>query len=140
MEINKNPYGYVNGQPVFSRDEFIYAKRGRGPISDDNELIAFAEKVTSGWYNAGWKQTFATYYLSDYALSEPLESMTLKEYNRLKELQKKAQAEAAAAEADRRWQHVDTVKYADNSVEEVYKDKDGNTKTVMTVGPHGDIC
>lgn len=97
MEINKNPYGYVNGQPVYSRDEFIYAKRGCGPITNDNDLIAFAEKATSGWQNAGWKLTFATYYLGDHALNEPLYSMTLNEYNRLKELQKKEQAEAEAA-------------------------------------------
>ena len=54
MTQNPNVYGYVNGKPVFSRDEFIFEHRKRGPIEDDAELIAFAEKATSGWHNAGW--------------------------------------------------------------------------------------
>lgn len=80
MTYDPNVYGYVDGLPTYSRDEFIYKKRRRGPITDDAELVAFAEKVTSGWYNAGWRRTFTTYYLGDYALDEPLNSMTLKEY------------------------------------------------------------
>lgn len=99
MTYDPNVFGYVDGQPTYSRDEFIYKKRRRGPVTDDAELVAFAEKVTSGWYNAGWHQTFTTYYLGDYALSEPLDSMTIKEYNRLKDLQKEARQEAEAAEA-----------------------------------------
>lgn len=99
MTYDPNVFGYVDGRPTYSRDEFIYKKRRRGPITDDAELVAFAEKVTSGWYNAGWHQTFTTYYLGDYALSEPLDSMTIKEYNRLKDLQKEARQEAEAAEA-----------------------------------------
>ena len=74
MTYDPNVYGYVDGQPMYSRDEFIYKKRRRGPITDDAELVAFAEKATSGWYNAGWRRTFTTYYLGDYALSEPLDS------------------------------------------------------------------
>lgn len=54
MTHDPNVYGYVNGKPVFSRDEFIYESRRRGPIEDDAELIAFAEKATSGWHSAGW--------------------------------------------------------------------------------------
>ena len=50
MTHDPNVYGYVNGKPVFSRDEFIYESRRRGPIEDDAELIAFAEKATSGWH------------------------------------------------------------------------------------------
>ena len=57
MTHNPNVYGYVNGKPVFSRDEFIFEHRKRGPIEDDAELIAFAEKATSGWHNAGWSHT-----------------------------------------------------------------------------------
>ena len=77
MTYDPNVFGYGDGQPTYSRDEFIYKKRRRGPITDDAELVAFAEKVTSGWYNAEWHQTFTTYYLGDYALSEPLDSMTI---------------------------------------------------------------
>lgn len=69
MTHNPNVYGYVNGKPVFSRDEFIFEHRKRGPIEDDAELIAFAEKATSGWHNAGWSHSFISFYLSDYALS-----------------------------------------------------------------------
>lgn len=34
MTHDPNVYGYVNGKPVFSRDEFIYESRRRGPIED----------------------------------------------------------------------------------------------------------
>ena len=85
MTYDPNVFGYVDGQPTYSRDEFIYKKRRRGPITDDAELVAFAEKVTSGWYNAGWHQTFTTYYLGDYALSEPLDSMTIHHHNHIRQ-------------------------------------------------------
>ena len=64
MTHTPNVYGYVNGKPVFSRDEFIFEHRKRGPIEDDAELIAFAEKATSGWHNAGWSHSFISFYLS----------------------------------------------------------------------------
>ena len=41
MTHNPNVYGYVNGKPVFSRDEFIFEHRKRGPIEDDAVLSAF---------------------------------------------------------------------------------------------------
>ena len=140
MTYDPNVYRYVDGKPTFSRDEFVYAHRKRGPITDDAELIAFAEKVTSCWQNAGWHRTFTTYYLGDYALNEPLYSMTFSEYNRLKELQQQARAEAEAAEEACDWHLVEKIHWADNSTEAVYKDKHGNTKHVMTEYPHGDAC
>ena len=140
MTHDPNVYGYVNGKPTYSRDEFIFAKRGRGPIEDDADLLAFAEKVTSGWYSAGWRMKFTDFYLSDYALSEPVASLTRKEFNRLRELQQQARAAEKAADEAREWRHTDTIYYADNSVEEIWTDKDGNEKRVMTVGPHGDVC
>lgn len=133
-------YGYVDGQAVYSRDEFVFKSRGRGPIEDDAELLAFAEKVTSGWYSAGWRQSFTAFYLGDYALDEPKRSLTAKEYARLKELQAKARAEEKAADDARGWKLKATVGYADNSVEEIYEDKNGVEKRVMTVAPHGDAC
>ena len=39
MTHDPNVYGYVNGKPVFSRDEFIYESRRRGPIEDDTALV-----------------------------------------------------------------------------------------------------
>lgn len=100
MTHNPNVYGYVNGKPVFSRDEFI----------------------------------------SDYALSEPFASLTLSEFRRLKELQQEAREAAKAADDARCWRLKETINWADNSVEEIYEDKDGNTKHVTVVGPHGDAC
>ena len=128
MTHNPNVYGYVNGKPVFSRDEFIFEHRKRGPIEDDAELIAFAEKATSGWHNAGWSHSFISFYLSDYALSEPFASLTLSEFRRLKELQQEAREAAKAADDARCWRLKETINWADNSVEEIYEDKDGNTK------------
>lgn len=140
MNYNPDVYGYVNGKAVYSRDEFIFEKRGFGAIESDEELLAYAEKVTYGWYHAGWKRTFTTFYLSDYATTEPGASLTKAEYARLKELQKEIRAAEKAAEEARQWKKVGTYGYADNSVEEVWEDKDGNRKTVMAVYPHGDAC
>jgi hypothetical protein len=138
--MEQRVYGYVNGKAVYSRDEFIFKSRGFGPIESDEELLAFAKKVTSNWYNAGWHWTFTNYYLSDYALSEPYRSLTLKEFSRLKDLQKEAIKAVKAADDAREWRHKETIYWADNSVEEVWIDKDGFTKTVMVIGPHGDAC
>ena len=133
-------YGYVNGKPVYSRDEYVFAARGFGAIESDAELMAFAEKASHGWYDAGWKQKFEGFYLSDYALAEPRHSLTDKEFARLKVLQVEARAALQRAEEEKRWQLVDTVHYADNSVEEVYEDKDGNRRYDLVTGPHGDVC
>ena len=140
MKYDPNVYGYVNGKPMYSRDEFIFTVRGFGPIENDADLLAFAEKVTSRWYNAGWHQTFAAYYLSGYALSEPGRSLTVKEFNRLKELQQAAREAEKAADDAREWKLHQTIYWADNSVEEIWIDKNGATKSIMTVGPHGDAC
>ena len=140
MTYNPNVYGYVNGKPTYSRDEFVFACRGFGAIENDADLLAFAEKATSGWYHAGWTRTFTTFYLSDYALAEPRHSLTNKEFTRLKQLQAEARAEAKRIEDAKQWRKIGTYGYADNSVEDVYEDKDGNRKTVMVVGPHGDAC
>ena len=141
----KLPCGFYNDVPCYSRDEFVYRCRERelgrfGAIENDDELIEFARKVSSNWHDAGWHQTFETYYLGDYALDEPKRSLTDAEYKRLKELQKEAQAKAKAKEDAREWKLVTTYYYADNSVEELWRDKDGNEKMVMTVGAHGDVC
>ena len=39
-----NVYGYVNGKAVYSRDEFIFTKRGFETIETDAELLKYAEK------------------------------------------------------------------------------------------------
>ena len=139
-EYDPNVYGYVNGEPVYSADEYVFKCRGFGPIESDEELIAFAEKASHGWLDSGHRQTFTGYYLGEYALDEPKRSLTDKEYKRLKELQAEARAAAKAADDARRWRHIRNEYYADNSVEEVWEDKDGVQKTVMIVGPHGDAC
>lgn len=136
--MDNRVYGYVNGCAVSSADEYVYKCRGFGPIETDEELLAFAEKASHHWYDAGWRRTFTTYYLSDYALSEPRRSLTNSEFNRLLELQRNAIDAEKAADNARCWVKVSTFHYADNSVEEVWRDKDGIEKTVMTVYPHGD--
>ena len=132
--------GYVNGKPVHSTEEFVYASRGFGPIQTDEELLAFAEKVTGGWYCAGWNRTFTTYYLNCAPLRGGYPKLTKAEFDRLVELQKKAREAEEAADKARCWKLVETYHYADNSTEEVWEDKDGVRKTVMTVSPHGDLC
>ena len=133
-------YGTVNGEPVFTHNEFIYKSRGFGAITSDKDLVAFSKKVTDCWMQAGWHRSFRTYHLGDYALDEPKCSLTDAEYSRLKELQKETQKAYDKAEAARQWARVNTVAYADNSVEEIWRDKDGNEKRVMVIPPHGDAC
>lgn len=140
MTYDPNVYGYVNGKAVYSRDEFIFTRRKFGAIETDTELMAYAEKVTCGWQSAGHKQKFTHFFLSDYALSEPYNSLTKKEFARLKELQAEALAEFKRAEDMKQWKFIERIYYADNSVEEVYEDKDGNQKIEMVTAPHGDIC
>ena len=140
MEYDPSVFGYVNGKPVYSRNEYVYAARHFGAIDNDAELLAYAEKVSLGWYDAGWHRSFTGFYLSDYALAEPYASLTHTEFARLKELQAQARAEAKAAEAAREWRYVETIYWADNSVEEIWEDKDGNRKNIMVEGPHGDAC
>lgn len=140
MTYSSNVYGYVNGKAVYSRDEFIFAKRGFSAIVNDADLLAYAERATSDWYNAGWHGTFISYYLSDYALSEPYASLTKAEFARLKQMQAEAQAEQKRLEDEKEWCLVGTYGYADNSVEEVWENKYGERKAVMTVAPHGDAC
>lgn len=95
----KQVYGSVNGKPVYSAEEFVYASRGFGEIKTDKELIEFAEKVTGHWSHAGHRRKFIGYYLGDYALDEPKRSLTKKEYERLKELQQIAKDEYEAEQA-----------------------------------------
>jgi len=138
--MKKDVYGFVNGTPCYSRDEYVYAGRGMGPILSDEDLVTFAQKVTWGWSQAGHKSSFEGFVLSEYALSEPKRSLTEREFGRLRELQRQALQARAAAEAARGWTLVETTHWADNSVEETWVDREGSTKTVMTVAPHGDRC
>ena len=135
-----NVYGYVNGHPVYSRDEYIFKGRGFGAIESDDVLMEFAEKVTHGWSSGGCKQPFLGFYLGDYALDHPKADLTDREYARLKELQTKARADAKAADEAREWRFIERICWADNSEEEVWEDKNGVRKSVMVVGPHGDSC
>lgn len=137
--MNKE-YGYVNGKAVYSRDEFIFEKRGFGAIENDTDLLAYAEKVTYGWQNAGWKRRFTEFYLSDYALNEPYASLTHTEFERLKKLQAEARQKEKKLEDAKEWRYVETIYWADNSEEEIWENKYGERKSVMTVGPHGDVC
>lgn len=131
-------YGYVNGKPVFNRDEFIFTKRGFGAIENDNELLAYAKKVTHNWQNAGWNHSFLTFYLSEHALNEPCASLTKSEFIRLKELQVEAQEQQKRLEEEQEWRYIETCHYADNSVEEVWENKYGKRENRIVVWPHGD--
>ena len=115
--MDRNPFGYVNGKPVFSRDEFIFEHRGFGPITDDDALLAYAAKVTGSWSQAGWRRSFTSFHISDYALLEPRRSLTDDEFERLIELQMIAKKTEDDAKTERGWQLIGTYAYADNSIE-----------------------
>ena len=133
--------GWVNGVEYNNEEDYVLAKTGRDHIiTDDAELIEYARKVTSDWYEAGWSRTFTSFYLSDYALDRPRCCLTRREFARLKELQAEAIKREQEAEDARGWRFLYNCYFADNSVEEIWEDKDGNRKTVMAVAPHGDVC
>lgn len=138
----KKRYGVVNGEDVYSAEEFVYKIRGFGPIEDDVELLVFAAKVTHNWRdgNSNGNKCFANFYLSDYCYAEPFHSLTKTEFDRLREIQRAHLAYLKSLEVLKEWHKVDTIYWADNSVEEVWEDKDGNRKNVVIIGPHGDAC
>lgn len=136
----ENVYGWVNGRKVYSRDEYIYTKRGFGKIENDEELLSYASKVTCDWCQAGHNRTFEGFFLGNYALDEPLASITDTEYERLKELQTEARKRVRLEEEQKEWKKIAEYCYADNSVEEVWENRYGERKTIMSVYPHGDVC
>ena len=44
--IDPRVYGFVNGEPVYSAEEFVYKCRGFGEIESDEDLIEYARKRT----------------------------------------------------------------------------------------------
>lgn len=137
---DKRVWMYYNGKPMYSRDEYIFTKRGFKEIISDDFLIEFAKKVTYGWSQSGAKQTFTSYWLGSYCLDHPISDLTDKEYARLKELQEEARAEEQRIEDEKEWKYDHTIYWADNSEEEIWINKYGEKKSVMAVQPHGDVC
>lgn len=131
---------WFNGKEYKDENEFVYGVRGFRELKNDDHLIKFAEKITNHWYDAGWHKTFTTFYLSDYALSEPRKHLTRSEFERLKALQKKAIEMSNVHREQMKWAYVRTECFADNSVEEVWANKFGNEKRVMSKTPCGDAC
>ena len=131
---------YYNGKKFENRNDFLFFKRGFGEITNDEELIAYAEKVSYGFQYAGHRHDFIDAYLSDYALERPFCELTDTEFQRLKEIQKRIRDEEKAKDEARGWKLVETLYWADNSVEEIWQAEDGEKRTVMVVHPHGDCC
>ena len=136
--LDSKVYGYVNGKPVYSHDEYAIEARHFGPFESDRDLLAYAEKETGHWSQAGWRRLFTDYYLSE---NDSLYSrLTVGEWKRLQELQNATKRVIKAAQNARGWRRVDVCCWADNSEEEIWEDMYGNRKTIMTVAPHGDLC
>lgn len=137
---DKKVWMMYNDKPMYSRDEYIFTKRGFKEIISDDFLIKFAKEVTYGWSQSGQKQTFTSYWLGSYCLDHPISDLTDKEYARLKELQEEARAEEQRIEDEKEWKYDHTIYWADNSEEEIWINKYGEKKSVMAVQPHGDVC
>lgn len=130
-----------NGEQIAfdSKDDYVKFKRGFESFCSLDEMVSYVEEKTH-FYHAGWRRTFLDYYISEYCLDPIYDHLTADEVKQLRGYQEQLRAAAKAADEAREWKKVDTYYYADNSVEDVWEDKDGNRKTVMTVGPHGDAC
>lgn len=103
------------------------------------QMVEYGTKAF-GWYHAGHRRNFINYYLSDYCLDRIYDIFTKDEVNQLREYQNQLREEHKKAEKSREWKLTNTIYWADNSVEEIYTDKDGKEKTIMVVAPHGDSC
>lgn len=122
-----------------SHDEAVIHKRGFERFESDDQMVAWLEEK-GAFQCAGHRRSFLNFYISNYCMDPIYDFLTNDEVKHLREVQKRKQAEKEAAEAAREWKKVETSYYADNSVEEIWEDKDGNQKTIMTVMPHGDVC
>lgn len=141
IDQQTNVYGYVNNKPVYNRTQYILKSTHRTEeITDDEALIEYARKCTSNWYSAGHHHSFTSYYLGFYCLDEPMRSMTTNEYERLKVLQKEHREKLKREDEARMWRKINTIHWADNSIEEIWQDKDGIKKSVIVTQPHGDAC
>lgn len=135
-EYDPNVYGYYNGKPCYSEQEYTYSCRRHGAFHDDAEMIAFIKKLPAN----GLKRPIEKCYFSDYCLEEPRKSLTRAEFNRLLYLQQKAIEAQEEFEESLNWRYVHTVYWADNSEEELWVNGLGEEKWVMSVHPHGDLC
>lgn len=134
---DKFVWGYFNGEPKYTEEDWIYSIRDHGACESDEELIALAQKISGNWFDAGWHRTFTTYYIDMYEFQR---NFTRAERKRLHELQAEAIAAEKAADDAREWRFKERYYWADNSIEEVWVDKDGIEKIVTIEYPHGDAC
>lgn len=122
-----------------STEEMVIKSRGFENFENDEQMLAWCEKQ-GVFYSSGLRRTILDFYISDYCLDRIYDYLTKAEVMRLRELQESKRAEYKAAEAARGWVLVGRYGYADNSTEEVWRDKDGIEKTIMVTPPHGDAC
>lgn len=62
------------------------------------------------------------------------------DYNEVVNMYKRYTKKQKAHDKAKEWKEVKKIYYADNSIEVIYEDKDGNQKTELEVAPHGDAC
>lgn len=129
-------YGYVNGRPIYNRDEWIYSSRGFGPLLNDDDLLTFSGKVTHKWHTDGWRKGFEQFPLFDFETDQPYASLTQTEFNRLKTIQMAVKEKIRRFKREKGWELVETVRYEDNSAEEIYENRYGERKTVQIESPH----
>lgn len=122
-----------------SHDAYIKAKRSFERFPCMEKMVEYLREKTH-FQQAGWRHDFLDFYISDYSQDPIYDYITMEEGRQLREYQKELRAKADAAEAARGWRLVDTIYWADNSVEEIWEDKDGIRKSKTVVGPHGDLC
>ena len=131
----------TNGQQYKfeSRTEYNKFRRGFDHFESVEHMVNYLD--ANGYFQqAGHKCSFLDFFLSDWDGARIHDLLTPEEFQQLKDYQQKLIAQFREAEKAREWKLVDTYYYADNSVEQIWEDKNGLRKTVMTVGPHGDVC
>lgn len=129
-------WGYYNGKPCYSEQEWKHSCRQHGAFKNDAELVSFVRKLRAN----GLNRPIDRCYFSTYCLDEPMRSLTKAEFNRLLYLQQKAVEANEEFEESLNWKYVHTVYWADNSEEELWVNGLGEEKWIMSVHPHGDIC
>lgn len=79
----KEVFGYVNGVPYYTREDYVYAKRGFVSFESDEAMIKYAKEITNNWYDGGANRTFTSYCFT----YGDAHNFTEEEYKRLLYLQ-----------------------------------------------------
>lgn len=140
----KDNYGTVvfedGTEQQMTRDEYLLMERNYNP-SSVAKLIKFIQNK-GAFYDAGHRRPLTRVCTkSPYEFFHGKDLVTRTEYEKIMKLIARYQrfrnyVEEIAPE----WRTIDTIYWADNSIEDIQVNKYGERRKVTRVGPWGDVC